>query len=427
MLRNVFSLLLLGAVFSCSTPALSPETPAAPAETPSSPSSSAPSSPVIEDITDDNLVFNASVEEGSGERPTGWRYDNWGDNTASVRWARGDAAEGERYLSIDVSNHKTGDTKWIYAATRLEPDQWYEYQDSYRSDGRSRLLIFCNQPDGNRFFKNAWQTHAQPRWKVNKFRFYSGIYKDCETSVMHVMDRNGFLHTDKHQLKKVAARPLERPLVSFTFDDIWKTAVDAAAPELEQRNWKGSFYITREFTQGQDTPEYAKPADIDRLLASGHEVGTHGDRHSPLSTLNRDALEKDLKETYEYVQDLGATASGIAYPFGDFSAEVETEAKRYHDYARTSLTGLNDKALNPFRLKVVSVDNETKTAELLNWIDMAEKTRTWVIFLFHDLSDVPGSFQYTTSLSQYKTLLEYVERKNLTVLPVNEALKEAQR
>ena len=83
-------------------------------------------------------------------------------------------------------------------------------------------------------------------------------------------------------------------------------------------------------------------------------------------------------------------------------------------------------ALDPFRLKIVPVSSETTTPELLSWIDQAEKTKTWVIFLFHDLSDTPGSFEYTTSLSQYKTLLEYIERKNITVLPVNQALKEAQ-
>lgn len=121
---------------------------------------------------------------------------------------------------------------------------------------------------------------------------------------------------------------------------------------------------------------------------------------------------------------LGQAPEGIAYPFGDFSEQVETETQRFHRYARTSLVGLNDRSTDPYRLRIVPVTRESTQAELHSWVKDAERTSTWLIFLFHDLQEETSNFDYTTSLAQYIQLLDFIQSRRLTVLPVKEALKE---
>ena len=220
------------------------------------------------------------------------------------------------------------------------------------------------------------------------------------------------------------ARPLQRPLVSITFDDIWKSVIDEGMAALDQRGWKGSFYITRKFAESAQNPEYAKTRDVQQLIQEGHEIGAHGDVHSLMSTLSDGDIHSELRATYNYLKGLGQTPEGIAYPFGDFAENVERETQRFHSYARTSLVGLNDKGVDRYRLRIVPVTGSSDTATLKRWVDFAKASNTWVIFLFHDLSDAPEKFEYTTSLQQYKEVLDHIEAQQLTVLPVKTALSE---
>lgn len=383
----------------------------------SPPSEQAPVSP--------NLIPNGDVEVQIAEMPEAWMPDAWGTNTANLSWLTTGAPQGKAYLHRQLQDYEAGDAKWMSEGIPLAGDRWYEYSDLYRSDGRNRLIISCQDAEGNRFFHTLWQTHVQPQWGKESFRFYGGPYAGCRASVMHVLDRNGFLDTDAHRLQAVSAQPLKRPLVSITFDDIWKTVVTEGLKPLDARGWKGSFYVTRRFAELASNPEYAKTKDIQQLIQQGHEVGSHSDVHPLMSTLDVDDVYHELENSYHYLEGLGQTPEGIAYPFGDFSAAVERQTQRFYGYARTSLVGLNDKSLNRFRLRIVPVTQTSTTAELKQWVDFAKASQTWLIFLFHDLSNTPGDFEYTTSLQQYKDVLQYVADQEVAVLPVHAALKEA--
>lgn len=373
-----------------------------------------------------NLILNGNLEDtNTGEAPTHWSADRWGENTGETLWEQAPTApEGQSYLVRSLTNYSSGDAKWIFDGVTLQPDRWYEYTDTYRADGRNRLIMLCKNAQGQRFFNNIWQTNKRSNWGPQSFRFYGGPYAGCQASVMHVLDRNGFLHTDQHQLREVSARPLKRPLVSISFDDIWITAINDGMAALDKRGWKGSFYITRKFAESAQNPEYAKTKDVQQLIERGHEIGAHGDVHSQMSTLSDEDIHGELNATYNYLKNLGQTPEGIAYPFGDFAENVERETQRFHSYARTSLVGLNDKGVDRYRLRIVPVTGSSDTAVLKRWVDFAKASNTWVIFLFHDLSDAPGNFEYTTSLQQYKEVLDHVENQKLTVLPVKTALDE---
>ncbi|MGV3526195.1 MAG: polysaccharide deacetylase family protein [Candidatus Sericytochromatia bacterium] len=428
LLRRILSAALLLA--AC---APAPSTAPLPSSTPTpsvSPSSPQPTPEPMAPLTaaQGNVIPNPGAEQASDGQVADWVSDAWGEQESAFSWASDGAYSGQKYLSVSSQNHQSGDAKWIFGAQRLEPDSWYEYSDVSRADGRNRLIQACRYPDGQRRFYTIGQSHASTVWQRNAVRFYSPAASDCELSVFHILDRSGYLHTDHHQLVKVAPKPLKRPLVSVSFDDIYATAATTGAAELAARGWRGTFYVTGKFARLNDTT-YAHPELLRQLQQAGHEVGSHASTHPYLSELPVGDLIGEIQGNRNYLTDVvGEAPAGIAYPFGDFDGAVEAEVQRFHRYARTSLVGLNDATLDPYRLRIVPVTRTTTTAELLSWVDDAARSSTWLILLYHDLQEgEEGDPDYTTSTQQYIDVLDHVKAQNLTVLTVEEALAEVRQ
>lgn len=403
-------------------PAITQPTPGPQVSASAAPSASASSSPSSSDLKVNNLIRNPGAEIAQGSQPAFWQADFYGELSAQLAWKNDSPYSGLYYLSTQVSNYGAeGDAKWIFDPVPLNGGQWYEYRDQYRSDGRSRQIYSCRGSDGNRRFYNASQTHTSPSWHESVFRFY--LPQDCEVSVLHTLDRNGYLDTDHHQLRKVATAGFQEGLVSITFDDIWKTAFSKGLPELSKRGFKGSFYVTRLFSE-EPGRQYANREDLLEIIRQGHEVASHSNTHKALSTQDLPTLLEDIRRSQNFLKELGVQTSGIAYPFGDFDDKVDTEVKRFHTYARTSLSGLNDQTSSRYRLKIIAVTTDTSTAELLRWIQAAYETRTWLIFLFHDLGTALPQNPYTTPFEQYTQVLDEIKAKGLKVVTVEQGLKE---
>ncbi len=377
----------------------------------------------VPSLSEGNLIGNPGAEIAQGSRPAGWTSDSYGELKAEMLWRQDSPFSGQHFLSAQISGYGSeGDAKWFFDPVRLAGGKWYEYRDQYRADGRNRQLYSCTPVGGSRRFYNASQTHATPGWQESMFRFYLPV--DCDVTVIHSLDRNGFLHTDHHSLRAVENRPLKEPMVSITFDDIWKTAYTRGAADLDKHGFKGSFYITRLYTE---TPadSYASLDDVKDLIKRGHELGSHSHRHTALSTMAAPDLIEDTRKITTLLQQLNVPSSGVAYPFGDFDDKVETEIQRYHTYARTSLLGLNDATASRYRLRIVAVTTETTTADLLRWIQAAQDSKTWLILLFHDLGEPAPRNPYTTSYDQYLQILDDLKARNMKVVTVEQGLKEA--
>lgn len=88
----------------------------------------------------------------------------------------------------------------------------------------------------------------------------------------------------------VLVRPAYSPQdddVLLTFDDGGSSAVTEIAPALEQRGWRGHFFIPTAYI-GQ--PGFVDAAGLRRLRAAGHVVGGHGHAHAILTRLAEDEV-----------------------------------------------------------------------------------------------------------------------------------------
>ena len=379
---------------------------------------------------DGNLVPNAALSTPGVKAgaPAGWTFDAWGRNAATGSWFPSPDLPGGYALRVNVSRHEDGDAKWHFDRIRLAGDTWYSYRDLHRSDGRSRLILSCRDTaTGAIRYRSLGQSSASASWRKESVRFYIGPSDGCQATILHLVDRNGFLETAHPVLVGVPPRPLARPLVSVAFDDGWKGAVTTARADLEARGFVGSFYLVKSFI---DHPggQYASTSDLRVLVADaakkGHEIGSHTAHHGPLTLLPAGQLRAELRENLDWLSGLGVVRAGFAYPLGDFDRTVEPEARSLHPYARTSLDGLNDGTTDRFRIRVRTVTAETDTASILASIDDAVRSSTWLVLLFHDIGPSDPANPYRTSRAQYLTVLDRLSEGDATVVTVAAALQK---
>src|ERR1700759_3515022 len=83
----------------------------------------------------------------------------------------------------------------------------------------------------------------------------------------------------------------KRPMVSFTFDDVPKTAATVGAPLLEEYDARGTFYIAGDLVGKWSGNWIGLSADeIIGLHRRGHEIACHTFSHAGVVDLDAAAL-----------------------------------------------------------------------------------------------------------------------------------------
>jgi peptidoglycan/xylan/chitin deacetylase (PgdA/CDA1 family) len=114
--------------------------------------------------------------------------------------------------------------------------------------------------------------------------------------------------------------------VFLTFDDGGASA-PWIARELEQRGWRGHFFITTDWI---GKPGFVTAAELRAMHAAGHVIGSHSASHPlRLSGLERSAIAREWRESVQALgESLGAAVTVGSVPGGFYSREVaETAAE----------------------------------------------------------------------------------------------------
>src|SRR6478609_1300593 len=97
----------------------------------------------------------------------------------------------------------------------------------------------------------------------------------------------------------------QTPMVSFTFDDLPKSAATTGAKILEGRNARGTFYVSGGLV-GIIEPhwETVEAHDIIALHRNGHEIGCHTFSHKRACDLDERSLAAEIADNCRYLRSL---------------------------------------------------------------------------------------------------------------------------
>lgn len=117
--------------------------------------------------------------------------------------------------------------------------------------------------------------------------------------------------------------PLPPKPVMLTFDDAYLSHWEVAAPDLEERAFRGVFGVPTSYPGSPEAPLPAMNwAEVTALRDAGHEIAGHGGRHANLAVIP-DAPE-DLRETVRIFRNrLGEIPKSFFYPKGQFRPGTE--------------------------------------------------------------------------------------------------------
>jgi peptidoglycan/xylan/chitin deacetylase (PgdA/CDA1 family) len=111
--------------------------------------------------------------------------------------------------------------------------------------------------------------------------------------------------------------------VYLTFDDGGASAHDPIAGMLEERNWRGHFFITTSRIGQRGFVDAAAVRDLDRR---GHVIGSHSSTHPPrMSHIGRSQMLREWKDSTAALADLLAHPVTIASVPGGFYSRAVAE------------------------------------------------------------------------------------------------------
>lgn len=134
--------------------------------------------------------------------------------------------------------------------------------------------------------------------------------------------------------------------LAVTFDDAYRSVLDAAFPILARLGLRATVFVPTAFVDagrplawpgvdqwlgGPYEPELAcmSREELRRLAGAGWEIGSHTHSHPRLSSLSHDRVVEELTSSRSFLEEaLDMPCRSIAYPYGDADDGIAAAARR---------------------------------------------------------------------------------------------------
>jgi len=215
---------------------------------------------------------------------------------------------------------------------------------------------------------------------------------------------------------------LGRGIISFTFDDGYKSIVNVVLPLMDRYGFRGTAYVVIDKVGKKG---HMDSQDISTLRNHGWEIGSHGcgcENFVVTSWFSMDRIRHELS----FSQFL-LGASTFSSPHGAYNQSINELIKEYYQAHRTTDLGLNDRTnFDPYGLKSVSPMTCTSLSELKAWVDRAIEEDAWLIFTFHSfdqcLNWVDSLWDYDGE--KFGELLDYISKKDIEVRTIIDVISD---
>jgi peptidoglycan/xylan/chitin deacetylase (PgdA/CDA1 family) len=143
-----------------------------------------------------------------------------------------------------------------------------------------------------------------------------------------------------------------RPII-LTFDDGWENQYTYALPILKKYSNKATFFV---FTGAIGKPHYLSWTELEEMVSSGNDVGSHSMTHPFLTQVaDENKLRSEIADSKKIIEDrLGIIVDVFAYPFGQYNDEIVSLVKDAgYKAARGAARGIYHKREDLYKLRTI--------------------------------------------------------------------------
>lgn len=224
---------------------------------------------------------------------------------------------------------------------------------------------------------------------------------------------------------------LTNAIISFTFDDVPRTAFINGLPLLEKYDVKATFYVSVGLSELKNSSEcipseeYLQSNDLLELKQKNHHLACHTYSHYRLTDGDAKGLYQDARKNIGCMQAIlgGSLIEHFSYPFGQVNFEEKRLLAQQYKTMRSSRPGLNSGATDLHLLRATSIYSPSfDKAEIKNVIKKAVDVGGWLIFYTHGIEESPDAFGCTPE--QFEWVLQECVASGAEICPIDSAYKK---
>jgi len=216
---------------------------------------------------------------------------------------------------------------------------------------------------------------------------------------------------------------LERPIVSFTFDDCPVSAIENGVSLTEAEGWLSTIYVASGLLgQINHHGQQINGDDVKALHANGHEIGGHTFSHIDAQAFSITKFLEDIDANQHALDKIGVPESRtFAYPFGQVSSGLKSELEGRFTAMRGIQPGVHKGSVDLNQVKSVALFSGQKLDLASSIIKGLSGTSSWVTLFTHDVRE--SHSDWGCSPSEMKTIIEQVKQSGAQVMTVAEAVE----
>jgi peptidoglycan/xylan/chitin deacetylase (PgdA/CDA1 family) len=217
------------------------------------------------------------------------------------------------------------------------------------------------------------------------------------------------------------------PLVSFTFDDFPRSALEVGGRILRDHGAAATYYVSLGLLD-HDEPvgRIASSGDLAEALAQGHELGCHTFRHCDAWRTPPRLFEQALLENRRVLMKVlpGARFQTMAYPISSPRPATKRRTGRHFSCCRGGGQRTNTGTIDLNNLRAFFLEqSRDRPAAIRELIARNSAEGGWLIFVTHDVTPHPSPFGCTPSL--FVEVVRHAAASGAKLLSVAQALTEA--
>jgi len=225
------------------------------------------------------------------------------------------------------------------------------------------------------------------------------------------------------QARRVIPVKLDRPIVSFSFDDCPRSVMENALHPLVKEGWLATIYVAMGLCGTTNhLGLHMSPQDVLATHESGHEIGDHTFSHCDGSAMPLTEILADIEKNQAALNAINLPSSEtFAYPYGEVTPALKKALEKRFKGSRGIKSNSHETQVDLNQIGSNRLYAGADFDVLQNQISGLKENPGWMTIFTHDVRDNPSQFGCTPA--QFAETIRAVKNSGAEVMTVANAIK----